>query len=249
MKLKLIACKVLFRELSRLAAESENQIDVTWLRQGYHNVPEKLRALLQAEIDAVESGEDPHSNDLREEDFDAILIGYGLCSNAAAGLTARRHRLVIPRAHDCITLFLGGKERYAELFETIPGCFWYTQSWIECAAMPCRAGQERQRREFEAQGYDEETIDYLLEELGGLEHYSSAAYIRMPGERGEDGPAFTKEAADYFGWQYHELTGSPRLLEKLVAGDWNEEDFLVLEPGETAEQSADARIIRKTGNR
>ena len=90
MKLKLIACKVLFRELSRLAAESENQIDVTWLRQGYHNVPEKLRALLQAEIDAVESGEDPHSNDLREEDFDAILIGYGLCSNAAAGLTARR---------------------------------------------------------------------------------------------------------------------------------------------------------------
>ena len=121
MRLKLIACKALFRELSYVSALSDNIIDITWMRQGYHNEPEVLHSLLQQEIDAVEAGSDPHSYRIRPEDgrsgdFDAILLGYGLCSNATAGVCARHHRLVIPRAHDCITLFLGSKERYASCF-------------------------------------------------------------------------------------------------------------------------------------
>ena len=250
MKLKLIACKVLMRELSYLAARSENVVDITWLRQGFHTVPEQLRELLQQEIDAVESGEDRHTNEIREDapdngDFDAILLGYGLCSNATTGLVAHRHRLVIPRAHDCITLFLGDKARYAELFTRIPGCYWYTASWIECTQMPGRRSQEAARRRYEEMGYDDETIDYLLTELGGLAHYHNAAYIRMPLFDRAEYRAATRDAADYFGWQYHELEGSTSLMERFLAGEWNEEDFLVLEPGETAEQSYDETIIRK----
>ena len=251
MRLKLIACKALFRELSYVAAQSDNAVDITWMRQGYHNSPEQLKSWLQREIDLVESSSDPHTMPLESDDisagrdFDAILLGYGLCSNATTGLTARNHRLVIPRAHDCITLFLGSKERYAECFRRYPGCFWYTAGWIENAMMPGEEAQKKAAERYAQKGYDEETIEYLLTQTGGLNSYRSAAYISMPFLNNERYRAVTREAADYFGWDYREEEGSISLLERFLAGDWNSEDFLVLEPGQTAVQSVDERIIKK----
>ena len=252
MRLKLIACKALFRELSYVAALSDNMIDVTWMRQGYHGEPELLHDLLQQELDAFEEGTDPHSYRIRAtrpgddpRDFDAILLGYGLCSNAVAGVSAKSHRLVIPRAHDCITLFLGSKERYAECFKNIPGCYWYTASWIENGGGPGKERQERMRKRYEEMGFDEDAIEYLLEAMDGLKNYHNAAFVRMPFGDNERYSAQTKASADYFGWDYHELTGDLSLLERFLSGDWNDEDFLVLEPGETAVQSADGRIMKK----
>ena len=250
MRLKLIACKALFRELSYVSALSDNIIDITWMRQGYHNEPEVLHSLLQQEIDAVEAGSDPHSYRIRPEDgrsgdFDAILLGYGLCSNATAGVCARHHRLVIPRAHDCITLFLGSKERYASCFGRIPGCFWYTASWVENGGLPGKDARERRARRYAEMGYDEETIEYLLEETDGMKNYHNAAYVSMPFGDNARYSAAVKAAAEDFGWDYHELPGDLSLLERFVAGNWNEEDFLVLEPGETAVQSVDDRILKK----
>ena len=250
MRLKIIACKALFRELSYHAAISENAVDITWMRQGFHSTPDKLRVLLQKEIDEIEAGTDPHSLGIREDmddsawDFDAILLGYGLCSNATAGLRARRHRLVIPRAHDCITLFLGSKERYAACFREIPGCFWYTASWIENSRMPGRETQERNAKRYAEMGYDEETIEYLLTETGGLNNYHNAAYIGMPFGNNGRYAEMTRDAAAYFGWDYREIPGNLSLLERFVAGEWNDEDFLVLDPGETAVQAVDERIIK-----
>ena len=62
MRLKLIACKALYRELAYVTAFSENIVDMTWVRQGLHERPEQLREALQKEIDAVESGVDTHTN-------------------------------------------------------------------------------------------------------------------------------------------------------------------------------------------
>ena len=238
MRLKVIACKALFRELSRLAAESPNAIDVTWLRQGYHNEPDKLRAWLQREIDAVESGDDPHTVSVGRverdggvsDDFDAIVLGYGLCSNAVTGVTARSHRLVIPRAHDCITLFLGSRQRYDQYFHELPGCFWYTASWIENSNMPGEATQKRQIAAYQEKGYDDETIEYLLAQP----FIDNGKYIGI-----------TKAAAAFYGWSYHQVDGDLSLLRRLIDGDWSDDDFLILEPGETAVQSVDSAVIRK----
>ena len=254
MRLKLIACKIFTRELSYLCSLSDNIVDITWLRQGKHNYPEQLHDLLQAEIDAIESGEDNHTNKMNDNsenddgvaaDFDAILLGYGLCSNATTGLVAKSHKLVIPKAHDCITLFMGSKEKYAKYFNEIPGCYWYTADWIENADMPGPDREERMRPMYEEQGYDEDTIDYLLEALNGLANYHNAAYIKLPLFDKEIYKDFTKQAAEHFGWQYHEIDGDMSLMERFINGDWNEEDFIVLEPGETAVQSYDDDILRK----
>ncbi len=254
MRLKLIACKILFREISMLCSTTENIVDITWIRQGKHNYPEQLHDLLQEEIDLIESGEDNHTNKMNDtsemddgiaDDFDAILLGYGLCSNAVCGLHAKSHRLVIPKAHDCITLFMGSKETYAKYFNEIPGCYWYTADWIENADMPGEEREKRMIKVYEEKGYDEDTIEYLLGVMDGLDNYHNAAYIKMPFLDKEKYREATKKAAEFFGWQYHEIEGSLSLFERFIEGDWNEEDFLVLEPGETAVQTYDQDIIRK----
>ena len=252
MRLKLIACKVFFRALSTISSRTDHMVDITWIRQGEHNTPEKLQALLQKEIDLIEAGEDVHTNKMNAlgeyddgipGDFDAILLGYGLCSNAVAGLVAKKHRLVIPKAHDCVTLFLGSKEAYSKYFQEIPGCYWYTADWIENSNMP---GEERHNgmiRMFEKQGYDEETIEYLVESLEGLHNYHNAAYIRMPYINNDVYREITRKAADFYGWQYHEIEGSMSLMERFINGDWDPEDFLVVEPGETVAATNDKQII------
>ncbi len=254
MRLKLLACKALSRELSYLSSLSDNNIDVTFIRQGYHSAPDVLRRTLQEEIDAVESGRDSHTNELGgigeepspylPEDFDAILIGYGLCSNGVVGLRSKRHRLVIPRGHDCITLFLGSKERYARCFQDWPGCFWYTASWIENSSMPCEAAQKRQVEYYREKGYDEDDLDYFLESMNDwTKTYRNAAYIRMPFFDKAEYQEFTRDAARFYGWDYNLVDGEMGLLERFIAGDWNEEDFLVVPPGKTVAASNDERII------
>ena len=91
MRLKVIACKVLFREISLLAAHNPNFVDITWMRQGYHQTPDLLRKTVQEQIDRIDAGDDPCTCNNGMGEFDAILIGYGLCSNGIAGQIGRAH--------------------------------------------------------------------------------------------------------------------------------------------------------------
>src|SRR2546430_2003204 len=122
MFLKLIACEIAARELYFTAARSPNLIDLELLTQGHHDTPALGQKEIQKRIDAVPA-----------DKYDAILLGYGLCSNILVGLACAHTRLVIPRAHDCITFFLGSKERYQEGFANQPGTYYFTSGWLECA--------------------------------------------------------------------------------------------------------------------
>lgn len=109
---KLIACEVLFREICYCAAGCSNIVDITFMEKGLHDVgAKKMSEKLQAEIDRVDA-----------EKYDAILLCYGLCNNGISGLRSPLP-LVIPRAHDCITLLMGSKEKYRAYFDKNPGYF------------------------------------------------------------------------------------------------------------------------------
>ena len=98
MKTRLIACGVLEPELSRLVAASPNDVELHLLQAGLHDDPQKLRTEVQAAIDSAEG-----------TGVEAVVIGYGLCGRGTSGLTARSVPVVIPRAHDCMTLFMGSR--------------------------------------------------------------------------------------------------------------------------------------------
>ena len=79
MKLKLISCEVLYREMCAVIARSPNEVDVEFLPKGLHDIGcNSMRKRLQDAVDRV----DP-------ECYEAVLLGYALCGNGTAGLTAR----------------------------------------------------------------------------------------------------------------------------------------------------------------
>ena len=119
MRLRLIGCEVYSRLAYKAAATSENTIDMIFTKLQSHVEPGQLKEEIQGLIDSTPG------------DYDAILLGFGLCGNSTAGLKARTVPLVIPRAHDCCTIFLGGREAFQEHFGQTPSAQWYTACYYE----------------------------------------------------------------------------------------------------------------------
>ncbi len=96
-------------------------VDVEFLPKGLHDIgAAPMAQRLQAVVDRVDGSQ-----------YDAILMGYGLCNNGLAGLMARGIPIVLPRGHDCITMFLGSRQRYQKYFDEHPGVYFKTSGWIE----------------------------------------------------------------------------------------------------------------------
>ena len=244
-RFKLLACKVLYREICALTSKCENFIDVTYLQQGLHDTPDILRRTLQEQIDLIDAGKDLFSCGLREsKDFDAILLGYGLCSNAICGISSKKYKIVIPKAHDCITLFLGSKEWYRQYFdEHNGGVFWYTPGWNECILMPGPERTEIKLKEY-AEKYGEEDAEYLLaEESAWMKAYNTCTYVNWDELHMESHVEYTKTCAEYMNLKFDLLQGDPALMRDFIDGNWPEDSFLILEPGEEASQSYDEEVL------
>ncbi len=242
LKLKVIACDVLMREVYHACAESPHVAEAALLPYGLHDTPSQLRERLQKEIDAADSS-----------DCDAIVLAYALCSRGAVGLVARSKPLIIPRAHDCITLLLGSRKRYAEEFNSHPGTYYYSPGWIEHNKDGnIRQGyiseEEEKHKEARfaeyAEKYGEDNARYLLEmESQWQQHYSRAALIDVGIGNIELYRATTKRLAEERGWEFAELKGDRSLINKLIFGEWDD-DFLRVEPGMRIAETFDERIIR-----
>jgi hypothetical protein len=243
MRLHLISCEIFFREVCHVAAASPHRCDVEFLPKGLHDLGvDKMMPRLQERIDAVPAGA-----------CDAVVLAYGLCNNGIVGLTARHAPLVVPRAHDCITLFLGSRARYRAVFDAHPGTYYRTTGWLERAdaagagdvTVPQKLGLFLRYEELVKQ-YGEDNARYVMEMMGdSTAHYDRLAYIGM-GLECE--PAFREQAraeAQKKGWAFEELAGSLDLLRRLVGGAWDDADFLVLAPGETIRASHDDGVVRK----
>jgi hypothetical protein len=234
MRLQFIVCRVMRREAYFCAARSPNEVDVVLLEQGLHDEPEKLRAEIQAALQ--------RTKDLQGRPYDASLLGYGLCSNGIAGLSAKIP-IVVPRGHDCITLLLGSREKYREYFNSHRGVYWYSSGWIETDKMPGRERYERTLAEYE-QKYGKDNARYLMEQQQKwMAEYKWATYIDWGFANAEKEKKFTKDCARFLGWQYDEVMGDSGLMQRLVDGQWNQREFLVVRPGEKIEAVVDEEGI------
>jgi hypothetical protein len=230
-KFYIISCHVLWREICHFAAISKNSFNFHFLKQGLHNTPDILRKQVQAAIDAV------------DDEYDAILIGYGLCSNGLVDIQARDKKLVIMRGHDCITFLLGSKQRYQQYFDQHPGTYWYSPGWIDTTLMPSRERLDQIFQQYREK-YGEENADYLMQiEQRWIHDYSTAAYVDLGFYDTERYQEFSKKCAEELAWSYDEQVGDPHLIINFLEGTWNTDDFLVVQPGEKVVASHDERII------
>jgi hypothetical protein len=81
--------------------------------------------------------------------------------------------------------------------------------------------------------YGEDDARYLMETLGGMHNYMKMAYIDTKVGDFDEYKKMTEEMARERGWEYEELEGSTNLLMRLLNGEWNDEDFLIVPPGGT----------------
>jgi len=243
MRYKVIACKALFREISLIAADTKAVLDVTFMRRGLHDTPDILRRELQREIDMVDGGQDMHSNELMcGDDFDAILLGYGLCSNGVSGLTSKKYPLVVPRSDDCIALYLGSYAKYREFFDAHPGTYWYNASWIENGYTPSEPTYFAKLEEYTAL-YGEDNAKYIMETESTVKNYNTAAYVSWNELPFPEYEKYTQDAAAYFDWQYKRVQGHSGWVRDFLEGN-HDERFAIARPGEQLAQDYDGKVIK-----
>ena len=243
LRLKLIACEIFYREFCAAVARSIHQVDVEFLPKGLHDIGQAgMSARLVEAVQRVDPAE-----------YDAILLGYGLCNNGIVGLTAGAIPLVVARAHDCITLFLGSHHRYLEYFYSHPGVYFQTSGWLErgqqlrqleAESIPQTHGMNATYEDLVAK-YGEDNAKFLYEQLGNMtRNYHGITFIEMgiePDDRFEQ--QARRQAVDK-GWSFEKLAGDMRLVQNLLDGRWDDGRFLTVKPGWRIAASFDDRVIR-----
>ena len=247
MLLRLIACNVFMREACLCIARSPHVIDVDFFELGEHVQPTRLREALQAKIDEASNS---------AKNYDAILLLYGLCGNAAVGLQARNTRLVIPRAHDCCTILLGSKERFQEHFQANPSMPLSSVGYLERGSYYIRTddgdGQIRYGDQYAAlvEQYGEDNAKYIWEAMHApdAEQVSQqVVFIDLPETAPLGRLERFRQQAERDGRQCVRLEGNLELIRMLLDGDWDPAHFLIVDPGRKTAGVYDwSEIIRAT---
>ncbi len=242
----LIACGVFRPEIEALVASGKlDGIDkehIIFLEGGLHSKPNHLREVLQERIDRLED----------EGSCTGIALLYGVCGRGLVGLKSRSLPLFIPRVHDCIALFLGSDARYRREFEKTPGTFYITPGWYEEGLTPFgKRGKPVSldpslSESFEGyrDRYGEKNAEAIFRFYNSWQkNYQRSVFIDTGIESegkskraggGGDSEIYREYARDFaseFDWDYQELQGSSRLIEKLAAPEKNDSEILMVPPG------------------
>jgi len=211
------------REAYYCAARSKNVVDVILMEQGLHDEPDRLRSEVRKVLE--------NTHDIQKRPYDASLLGYGLCSNGIVGLSAEIP-IVVPRGHDCITLFLGSKDKYQEYFDSHRGVYWYSPGWIESGKQPSKERYEKLLAEYKEK-YGDDNAQYLMEvEQNWIKEYNWATYVDWGLTDSDKYKNYTKRCAEFLHWNYDELKGSSALMQRFVDGNWHDSEFLLVKPGQ-----------------
>ncbi|MGM0366851.1 MAG: DUF1638 domain-containing protein [Actinomycetota bacterium] len=227
-----IVCDVMKDELQNIKKGlASDNMDYIFMEQHLHDTPNKMRARLQKEIDKV------------DDSYDRIILAYGLCSNGVVGLKSGKHQIVVPKVDDCISLFLGSKEKYVEEFKKDPATYYLCKGWIEYGSDPYRGylvntGQEdkipagwiRNRERYGRRKMDEETSRFLIAQM--MRNYNRVLLIDND-DLEEIHRKYALDMVDFLSEvlgkkiDLVEIKGSSELLKKLFGKDWKKDNFII----------------------
>lgn len=233
-RLALLACNVFEDEIALHASGATHIVETRFFEIGLHDRPDQLRATLQENLNAMNA----------RTDIEAVVLAYGLCGRGTAGLRPLRHRLVIPRAHDCITVFMGSKEAYAAHQRRCPTCYYYTPGWNRARRVPGPEMFEAMRADL-APRFEPEDVEFLVEsQREQLAMHDTASYLDLGTDNAQSEEAYARKCATWLDWKFEHLPGDPTLLRDLLAGRWDADRFQIIEPGMQLGQAPDEMILR-----
>lgn len=237
---KVIACESMARAVYAFSAQSPHRIDIHLLQIGLHDQPEILRDRIQEQIEL--------SNKLA---YDAILLVYGLCGRAIDGLKSQQIPLVVPRAHDCITLLLGSRLTYLQQQNEHPGTYWYSQDYLERSSRYGKSmalgsssiSDKLGLYDQYVQKYGQENADYLIETMDGWQkHYDRAVLVETEFGVSEQIRKSVQQQSLQHGWNLETIAGDLTLVKRLLDGEWND-DYHVVEPNSMIIMQNDENIL------
>ncbi|BBB91807.1 MAG TPA: DUF1638 domain-containing protein [Methylomusa anaerophila] len=208
MRIKLIGCPSTRNEV--MAMELPSNVDCEFLDFSLHAFPDELHNELQRRIDASQA-------------YDLIILLYGRCSRAVAGLVSAGIPMVLPAVHDCISLLLGSDLRRQQLSARNPAVYYFSQGWLEYGRDPYAEYCEYVDK------YGTADAGYLIRTLYGT--YRGAVLIRTcGGGKIEECRQKVKNIADFFDWSVTEVEGDLGLLTAVVGGKQHP-DIIWVPPG------------------
>ena len=192
-----IACGV-FQGILEKSLTPEQARRIRFLDSGLHTWPKKLNTTIQQAIDSIE-----------EPSF--IFLGYGLCGNGLHNIKSGIHTLAIPKADDCISMFLGSQEKYYEEFHANPATYYLTKGWLESGDTPLH---EYRRT---AEKYGEEKALWIMDQQ--YKHYKRLAFVAHTQADLEKYRTHALEVAHFcerWGMVYKEILGSENFIQRIV---------------------------------
>jgi N-methylhydantoinase A/oxoprolinase/acetone carboxylase beta subunit len=224
-----IACGVLGKDIRRIAGDMGIALGgMRCLPGGLHERPDKLRSTLQGIIDELSDA----------SQWSRIVVGYGVCGRGTIDLKAGAIPLVIPRVHDCLSLFLGGDHAYRQEFKRFPGTYYISPGWYAEKSAPANQQQPQAHIGGRQVGYDElvkrigqqgarKTVEFFN---SWKRNYQRAVFIDT-GDGGGPAADHARRMAEENGWRYEILQADMRLLAKLLTAKRQDREVLVVPPG------------------
>lgn len=195
MRIGVIACETIRRELDLLIAGDPDITEVVHLPSALHMAPETMRTRLIEEIEAM----GPR--------VDVVLLGYGRCRSLLGIEEAVGVPVVKPQSHDCLAMLMT-PERYDEERSKEPGTWFMTPGWADI-------GADMVIRELHLDGaaaYGRDPMD-LARRL--FSSYTRGLYIET-GVGDEASRQRARTFCEQFGLRYEETSAdSPVLAEAL----------------------------------
>lgn len=197
MKIGVVACRIMKRELDKVLSRCEDIAEVIYLEEGKHVYPEKLRESVVEQI-----------NELKDR-VDVIFLGYGDCQSLKGIENEFDIPIVHPRADDCIGILLT-PEGYAEELVKEAGTWFMTPGWAELGKEMIYKGMQIERLDI-----DRDTADELAREL--FANYSRGLYIDTGVGNSEYFLEKAKEACELFNIRLETTVAKSTILEDSLA--------------------------------
>lgn len=209
-----IACGSIGPELESLPKPPGT--DLYFMDQNLHRIPERLKEEVQKSLD-------------RFDQYDQVVLGYGLCSNGVAGVIPPTQQLFIPRVHDCISLFLGNRNKYKDVFYNYPGSYFLTKSWIEELKDPLGLMENEY-----TQRVGRETAEWAINEE--IKNYKYIIFVNNGVGDTDKCRNRAIENATYFNKEFVEMEGQLAYFHRILNGPYDKTDFVTIMPGEEVKQ-------------
>jgi hypothetical protein len=237
MKLKIISCRVFKPELDFLLNNlpaGENRPEIEFLDLKAHNQPDNLREKIQNKIN-------------ESVNYDAVVLIYGLCGNATAGIKASDIPLYIPKAHDCSQILLGSSKEHKKFFGETPSRAWTSRGYMAEEGDPFRTADSSVEWTLEEliREYGKENAEYVYDVLHASDSESDPVlyFLNVPETEDSEVLEEAHSLALERGKTLKIIPATVSLIARLISGRGGNE-ILYVPPGAEIQPSWDSSVLK-----